>query len=158
MFLIFGRANIAPRYAINKIKKISLGRFFKIFLIVYSRIRPACLWAMPTKTAFLYGACAPITALWRIRLGRFCKIKKSGFTRFVYFGSPNRSRTGVLALKGRCPRPLDDGAKTASFCSNAGKLYMDFDPLSRKYTLFIQIQNPPQVHLCQIHQAILQPE
>ena len=158
MFLIFGRANIAPRYAINKIKKISLGRFFKIFLIVYSRIRHACLWAMPTKTAFLYGACAPITALWRIRLGRFCKIKKSGFTRFVYFGSPNRIRTGVLALKGRCPRPLDDGAKTASFCSNAGKLYMDFDPLSRKYTLFIQIQNPPQVHLCQIHQAILQPE
>ena len=29
------------------------------------------------------------------------------------FGSPNRIRTGVLALKGRCPRPLDDGAKTA---------------------------------------------
>ena len=52
------------------------------------------------------------------------------------FGSPNRIRTGVLALKGRCPRPLDDGAKTALFCSNAGKLYMDFDPLSRKYTLF----------------------
>ena len=26
------------------------------------------------------------------------------------FGSPNRIRTGVLALKGRCPGPLDDGA------------------------------------------------
>ena len=31
------------------------------------------------------------------------------------FGSPNRIRTGVLALKGRCPRPLDDGAITAVF-------------------------------------------
>ena len=33
----------------------------------------------------------------------------------LIFGSPNRIRTGVLALKGRCPRPLDDGAKTAVF-------------------------------------------
>ena len=32
----------------------------------------------------------------------------------LIFGSPNRIRTGVLALKGRCPRPLDDGAKTAA--------------------------------------------
>ena len=40
----------------------------------------------------------------------------------LIFGSPNRIRTGVLALKGRCPRPLDDGAKTALFMSNAGKL------------------------------------
>lgn len=30
----------------------------------------------------------------------------------LIFGSPNQIRTGVLALKGRCPRPLDDGAKT----------------------------------------------
>lgn len=70
--LIFGRANIAPRYAINKIKKISLGRFFKIFLIVYSRIRHAQL-----------------GLLWRIRLWRYSKIKKSGKPRFVYFGSPS---------------------------------------------------------------------
>ena len=56
--LIFGSPNIAPRYAINKIKKISLGRFFKIFLIVYSRIRHACLWALPTKTAFSVGTLA----------------------------------------------------------------------------------------------------
>ena len=33
----------------------------------------------------------------------------------IYFGSPNQIRTGVLALKGRCPGPLDDGAKTAAF-------------------------------------------
>ena len=72
-----GRANIAPRYAINKIKKISLGRFFKIFLIVYSRIRHACLWAMPTKTAFSYGAYAPMSALWRIRLGQLFQNKKT---------------------------------------------------------------------------------
>jgi hypothetical protein len=51
-FINFGSPNIAPRYAINKIKKISLGRFFKIFLIVYSRIRHAQL-----------------GLLWRIRLG-----------------------------------------------------------------------------------------
>ena len=85
----FGRANIAPRYTIIKIKKISLGRFFKIFLIVYSRIRHACLWALPTKTAFSYGAYAPMSALWCIRLGCYSKIKKSGKTRFVYFGSPS---------------------------------------------------------------------
>ena len=97
-FIYLGSPNIAPRYAINKIKKISLGRFFKIFLIVYSRIRHA-----------------QRGLLWRIRLGHFSKIKKSGKTRFVYFGSPNRIRTGVLALKGRCPRPLDDRAKTAMF-------------------------------------------
>ena len=50
--LIFGRANIAPRYTINKIKKISLGRFFKIFLIVYSRIRSlgTCLCASCAET------------------------------------------------------------------------------------------------------------
>lgn len=30
-----------PRYTITKIKKISAGRFFKIFLIVYSRIGAA---------------------------------------------------------------------------------------------------------------------
>ena len=71
-FIYLGSPNIAPRYAINKIKKISLGRFFKIFLIVYSRIRHAQL-----------------GLLWRIRLGHFSKIKKSGKTRFVYFGSPN---------------------------------------------------------------------
>ena len=50
----------------------------------------------------------------------------------LIFGSPNRIRTGVLALKGRCPRPLDDGAKTAVFISNAGKLYMLFLMLSSK--------------------------
>ena len=41
----------------------------------------------------------------------------------IYFGSPNQIRTGVLALKGRCPGPLDDGAKTASFrTQNAAEL------------------------------------
>ena len=35
----------------------------------------------------------------------------------VIFGSPNRIRTGVLALKGRCPRPLDDGAKTWEYAN-----------------------------------------
>ena len=76
-FIYFGSPNIAPRYAINKIKKISLGRFFKIFLIVYSRIRHACLWALPTKTAFSYGAYAPILALWRIQLGLLIQNKKT---------------------------------------------------------------------------------
>ena len=51
----------------------------------------------------------------------------------LIFGSPNRIRTGVLALKGRCPRPLDDGAKTAVFISNAGELYMALTPLSSDY-------------------------
>ena len=27
------------------------------------------------------------------------------------FGTPNRIRTGVTAVKGRCPRPLDDGSR-----------------------------------------------
>lgn len=59
------------------------------------------------------------------------KIRPNG--RKIRFGSPNRIRTGVLALKGRCPRPLDDGAKTAMFILNAGKLYMLFAGLSSDY-------------------------
>ena len=39
--------------------------------------------------------------------------KKTADSRGFYLGSPNQIRTGVLALKGRCPGPLDDGAKTA---------------------------------------------
>ena len=111
----FGSPNIAPRYTIIKIKKISLGRFFKIFLIVYSRIRYACLWALPTKTAFSVGTLAhPVGALW-------AKLKPT--TRVgCNFGSPNRIRTGVLALKGRCPRPLDDGAKTAMFLTERRRI------------------------------------
>ena len=41
---------VRPRYAITKIKKISLGRFFKIFLIVYSRIGHACRWHSDRST------------------------------------------------------------------------------------------------------------
>ena len=33
---------------------------------------------------------------------------KAGF--FKKNGDPNRIRTGVTAVKGRCPRPLDDRA------------------------------------------------
>ena len=55
----------------------------------------------------------------------------------IYFGSPNQIRTGVLALKGRCPRPLDDGAKTAA----------DFE--------FIQSKTPANYnHLCTFCQDI----
>ena len=44
-FLFYlGWGSWVPRYTITKIKKISLGRFFKIFLIVYSRIGHACRW------------------------------------------------------------------------------------------------------------------
>jgi hypothetical protein len=32
----------------------------------------------------------------------------------ILFGVPNRIRTGVAAVKGRCPRPLDDGDVTAA--------------------------------------------
>ncbi len=32
-----------------------------------------------------------------------------------YIGSPNRFRTGVSAVRGRCPRPLDDGTKYLVF-------------------------------------------
>lgn len=41
-YLIFlAEMNSCPRYAIIKIKKILFGRFFKIFIIVFSRIRHA---------------------------------------------------------------------------------------------------------------------
>src|SRR3990167_1883299 len=33
-------------------------------------------------------------------------------------GSPSRVRSGVPALRGRCPGPLDDGAMFASLSSN----------------------------------------
>jgi hypothetical protein len=28
----------------------------------------------------------------------------------IFYGAPNRIRTGVLALRGLCPGPLDDGS------------------------------------------------
>ena len=37
------------------------------------------------------------------------KQKKSPFQRRFYFGDPRGIRTPVTAVKGRCPRPLDDG-------------------------------------------------
>ena len=40
----FGWGSWVPRYTINKIKKILHSRFFKIFLIVYSRIGHAHRW------------------------------------------------------------------------------------------------------------------
>ena len=33
-------------------------------------------------------------------------------TSSVCIGDPNQNRTGVLAVRGRCPRPLDDGTIT----------------------------------------------
>ena len=52
--------------------------------------------------------------------------QKTAEIRGFYLGSPNQIRTGVLALKGRCPGPLDDGAKTVIHLEyaiqNAGKL------------------------------------
>ena len=70
-------------------------------------------------------------------LGADSKIKKRPKWVVVYFGSPNQIRTGVLALKGRCPRPLDDGAKTAT----------DFE--------FIQSKTPANYnHLCTFCQDI----
>jgi hypothetical protein len=41
VFEFLGWGNWVPRYTINKIKKILQSRFFKIFLIVYSRIGAA---------------------------------------------------------------------------------------------------------------------
>ena len=37
-------------------------------------------------------------------------IKKTAL-KAVYFGDPTGIRTPVTAVKGRCPRPLDDGVK-----------------------------------------------
>ncbi len=59
-----------------------------------------------------------------LMLFAFCRphsrkiIVKNDLKVVIYFGSPNRIRTGVLALKGRCPGPLDDGAKTAKTPAN----------------------------------------
>ena len=39
--IFLAEMNSCPRYAIIKIKKILFGRFFKIFIIVFSRIRHA---------------------------------------------------------------------------------------------------------------------
>ncbi len=47
--------------------------------------------------------------LWRMIMRRF-KIVAAGPLTWHSFGSPDRIRTGVTALRGRRPRPLDDGA------------------------------------------------
>ena len=84
-----------PSIRNNKNQKNLPSRFFKIFLIVYSRIGHVQLCCFDRSSWDALG-----------------KIKNDPKVVY-YFGSPNRIRTGVLALKGRCPRPLDDGAKTA---------------------------------------------
>ena len=36
-------------------------------------------------------------------------IKKASWLGWLFNGAPKGSRTPVAAVKGRCPRPLDDG-------------------------------------------------
>lgn len=74
------------------------------------KLRFACFYQLPCRTV-------PVQ-IW----GADSKIKNDPKV-VIYLGSPNQIRTGVLALKGRCPRPLDDGAETAAFLyQNAAKL------------------------------------
>ena len=47
---------------------------------------------------------------------------KCGVPSFVKCGVPKGSRTPVLAVKGRCPRPLDDGDKKLT-CEATSSLY-----------------------------------
>ncbi len=116
-FVYFGSPNIAPCQPIikprrkNSINHIRFCRF--------------------ANCSSAYSPCVPVGVahencvfIWCIRtnIGTLAYPVGSALTKIkttqkvvLIFGSPNRIRTGVLALKGRCPRPLDDGAKTAGF-------------------------------------------
>ena len=66
--------------------------------------------------------------------GRFLKIKKDIDARsisFFRFGVPTGIRTPVAAVKGQCPRPLDDGDKTGAL----GAIRTP-DPLVRSQILY----------------------
>ncbi len=41
------------------------------------------------------------------------KMQKPGKTGFFKYGVPKGIRTPVAAVKGQCPRPLDDGDKSS---------------------------------------------
>ena len=103
MRCIFWWERVRPRYTITKIKKIFLGRFFKIFLIMYSRIHHAYLvgWRQ-RKLSFSNGTCCAVDILvhpptstlsktktthsgglcfwWSCKLVRFFTYKIQGFT------------------------------------------------------------------------------
>ncbi len=48
------------------------------------------------------------------------------------FGAPNRTRTGVFAVRGRRPGPLDDGSSVA--CGQGRSLYRRRRPKARRAT------------------------
>lgn len=70
------------------------------------------LWGIRNVLNCVHSTCSQLLMVKQYQICRGAKQKTTKWW-FVYFGSPNQIRTGVLALKGRCPRPLDDGAKTA---------------------------------------------
>ena len=94
MFLIFG----SPNQIVNSRRAGARGGTLSARKV---QTRNACFHQLRARTV-------PVQ-IW----GAEHKIKNDPKQVVVYFGSPNQIRTGVLALKGRCPRPLDDGAKTA---------------------------------------------
>ena len=96
MFLIFG----SPNQIVNSRRAGARGGTLSARKV---QTRNACFHQLRARTV-------PVQ-IW----GAEHKIKNDPKQVVVYFGSPNQIRTGVLALKGRCPRPLDDGAKTATF-------------------------------------------
>ena len=52
------------------------------------------------------------------------------------FGVPKGIRTPVTAVKGRCPRPLDDGDKKSSFKSMLLRFFVRQGELANRATLY----------------------
>ena len=50
----------------------------------------------------------------------------------VFIGAPDRIRTGVLALRGLCPGPLDDGSEECGAAAERGIIGNSVDCSSRK--------------------------
>jgi hypothetical protein len=62
----------------------------------------------------------------------------------VLFGVPYEIRTRVIAVKGRCPRPLDEGDFVATFLFGGGKRDRTADLLHAMQALS-QLSYTPQV-------------
>src|SRR5579859_6477205 len=71
--------------------------------------RPERSWAGPASNTRLPHAACCRTHGSNLREGKLENANATARVAFAFSGVPTGIRTPVIAVKGRCPRPLDDG-------------------------------------------------
>src|SRR3990167_3728279 len=73
-------------------------------------------------------------------------------------GSPSRVRSGVPALRGRCPGPLDDGAMFASLSSNPADQNPGSSPSGSAKAHKPVVEKPTGTQTAVSRRAVLSPD